>query len=208
MLAHARRLLRVRGENAQRIALDRALHMVALPVPGVGLVKAEDRPFPDGEPLQRAALAGGGLPGELPVAQNLGGQAAGKAGASVLQVAAEQVGGDQQVFRLRPGQRQLPGLIQVLPLRQRLVQVTAAPHVQGLAAEYLHHAYAQFRRQAVEQRDVGQALAALPLAHCLVCDIQALGQLGLRQAQGIPPLGEKVPCLCQIHWISPLRICL
>lgn len=49
---------------------------------------------------------------------------------------------------------------------------------------------------------------ALPLAHCLVCDIQALGQLGLRQAQGIPPLGEKVPCLCQIHWISPLRICL
>ena len=84
VLPQAHRLPGHRAKDAQGVALHGALHVVALPVAGVGLVKGEDAPLANGVPLQRAALAGGGLAGEFPVAQHLGGKASVQAGAGVL----------------------------------------------------------------------------------------------------------------------------
>ena len=73
MLAHAGGFPLEGVEDADGIAFRGPFHVVALPVAGVGLVQGKHSPFPQGEPFHRAALAGSGLPGELPIADHLGG---------------------------------------------------------------------------------------------------------------------------------------
>ena len=92
----------------------------------------------------------------------------------MLQIAAKQVRRNQQILRAFPLQsegRRLGGF----PLPAvGLVQVAAAGHIHGLAAEELHHADPQLRGHTAEKRHGGQAFSPFPLGDSFVGHIQPL----------------------------------
>ena len=92
----------------------------------------------------------------------------------MLQVAAKQVGRNQQVLRVFPLQLERRGLGSFPLPAVVLVQVAAAGHIHGLAAEELHHADPQLRGHTAEKRHVRQAFAPFPLGNRFVGHIQPL----------------------------------
>lgn len=92
----------------------------------------------------------------------------------MLQVAAKQVRRYQQVLRGFPLQSEGRSLVSFPLPAVGLVQVAAAGHIHGLAAEKLHHADPQLRGHAAEKGHVRQAFAPFPLGNRFVGHIQPL----------------------------------
>lgn len=97
----------------------------------------------------------------------------------MLQVAAKQVRRYQQVLRIFPLQSERRSLVSFPLPAVGLVQVAAAGHIHGLAAEKLHHTDPQLRSHAAEKRHVRQAFAPFPLGNRFVGHIPAAGLTGL-----------------------------